>query len=39
MAMDDGNQRLMRAYGLKFARKRVYSYKELKCERLDDAIR
>lgn len=37
--MNDDEKKLMQAYGIQFARKNVYSYKEFKYERLDDAIR
>ncbi len=37
--MNDDEKKLMGAYGIESARKNVYSYKEFKYERLDDAIR
>ncbi len=37
--MNDDEKKMMQAYGIKSARKDVYSYKEFKYERLDDAIR
>ena len=37
--MNDDEKKLMQAYGIQFALKNVYSYKEFKYERLDDAIR
>ena len=37
--MNDDDRRQMRALGIAVARKNVYSYKEFRYERLDDAIR
>lgn len=37
--MTDDQKSLMQAFGITVARKNVYSYKEFRYERLDDAIR
>lgn len=37
--MNDDDRKLMHALGITVARKNVYSYKEFRYERLDDAIR
>lgn len=37
--MNDDDRKLMEALGISVARKNVYSYREFRYERLDDAIR